>query len=378
MAGGAITAPFILVALLALLACGWLLRRGMSAPGSSSGSSSGALASLVSQLEMAMSAKHRQRWARAAELYTRAADAAAAAGAPPDSLVCCDLRLRACTSQLDQARAPGVGAEDAARLCAAAWDGCLAVSRILAARADAGTLLPGAIRQDELDYARAAVSAELRVEQPHRLNDAAYVARLVADAPLMGYECVHRAATMSIGRLLPGQMALPPLPRRGEGEAAARDILLRAIALVPRVQHAFSLILGAEARLAFVMEQLSDPGRRSQLRGDTLDASLYDALIGAWLRPEVAAALRAHGTHTSLGHVVSDVCEGAARRVRDTAAVGGLRACALPACGAREATVRQFKSCGGCLQAAYCSAEHAAAHWRSEHRNTCSRAKLKK
>ncbi len=47
-------------------------------------------------------------------------------------------------------------------------------------------------------------------------------------------------------------------------------------------------------------------------------------------------------------------------------------ACALPSCGQREATVKQFKLCGGCKQIVYCGAEHAKLHWR-EHKKACAR-----
>ena len=40
-----------------------------------------------------------------------------------------------------------------------------------------------------------------------------------------------------------------------------------------------------------------------------------------------------------------------------------LRACALPACGAREAHVMLFKKCSACGSVFYCSQAHQAEHW---------------
>ena len=72
-----------------------------------------------------------------------------------------------------------------------------------------------------------------------------------------------------------------------------------------------------------------------------------------------------------------DVClaETQARRAADEAA-SGLRNCALPACGAREVSVHQFKRCGGCKAVVYCSAECAKAQWKAGHKRECSRAAM--
>jgi hypothetical protein len=48
------------------------------------------------------------------------------------------------------------------------------------------------------------------------------------------------------------------------------------------------------------------------------------------------------------------------------------RACALPACGAREAHAHAHMVCSRCRVAAYCCAAHAAAHWRTAHRAQCA------
>ena len=48
----------------------------------------------------------------------------------------------------------------------------------------------------------------------------------------------------------------------------------------------------------------------------------------------------------------------------------GLKECALPSCGKREASVGQHKRCSACRCAWYCSAEHGALHWK-EHKPIC-------
>ena len=64
-----------------------------------------------------------------------------------------------------------------------------------------------------------------------------------------------------------------------------------------------------------------------------------------------------------------------ALKAADVAAFG-LHACALPACGAREVTVHQFKRCGGCKAVVYCSAACSKAHWKAGHKRECSRGAL--
>ena len=331
------------------------------------------VAALASAVEAAFLAKHKQRWARAAELFDRAARACEA-GSPPDSLVSADLRLRAATALLDQARMPDVSINDASAQCASAWAMVSAASRTLAARADAGTLLPGSLRDDELAYVQAMAPIELRVQNPDERPDSRYAKLLEADAPLIGYESMLRAAHVTLGRLMKYQMALPPL--QGAEADAACAFVLRALAVIPEIRHAFRLRLGAEVRLAHLMAQLCPPARPADaVRGELLDARFYDALVSLWLRPDVVEALHAHGALAAVeaGLVEADKAKGTARMAKDVEAVGGLRRCALPSCHALEATARQFKLCGGCRQVAYCSADHAKQHWKSEHKRACTR-----
>ena len=51
-----------------------------------------------------------------------------------------------------------------------------------------------------------------------------------------------------------------------------------------------------------------------------------------------------------------------------------LRTCALPACGAREAHMAHFKTCGACGSVVYCSKAHQTEHW-PEHKAACKAAR---
>ena len=90
--------------------------------------------------------------------------------------------------------------------------------------------------------------------------------------------------------------------------------------------------------------------------------------------PQFVASLQAHGTVAVIqdvsGMLMRKYEEANALSAADVAAFG-LRSCTLPSCSAREATVRQFKVCGACKQAAYCCVEHSKAHWKAGHKQEC-------
>ena len=145
-----------------------------------------ALAEVVSIAEAADVAWEKQRHMRAAELFERAAARAVAAGAPPDSLVCASLLAQRATVRagllVDQpllADAPSMSAD--------AWATTREVMRTVNARDEAGTLLPGGLRADELAFAEVMAAFTYRVKLPHHTRDVAAMAMLKAEAPLLGY-----------------------------------------------------------------------------------------------------------------------------------------------------------------------------------------------
>ena len=52
----------------------------------------------------------------------------------------------------------------------------------------------------------------------------------------------------------------------------------------------------------------------------------------------------------------------------------GLRTCALPGCGAKEAHPAHFKSCAACRTVVYCCREHQAEDWPN-HKKACKAAR---
>ncbi len=252
----------------------------------------------------------------------------------------------------------------------AAWATMAEAARIYVARADARTLLPGTLRAEETAYAFGAALAELRFRAPDVLSDSSKVTLFrQVYARCFGYDCCLRAALVVLTTLL-FRTDLPPL--LGADVDAAHALVLRAVALVPEVGETFN-VSSAETLLADVFARIQKPALVDPTRS-VLGVQFYDALCAAWRRPQVQAALRAHGTVAAIsdGLGVPSGAKMEEYRARDVAAFG-LRQCALPTCSAREVTVKQFKVCGGCKQAAYCCAEHGKALWR-EHKRTCTHA----
>ena len=64
------------------------------------------------------------------------------------------------------------------------------------------------------------------------------------------------------------------------------------------------------------------------------------------------------------------MCKSISSRQRADEAKHGLKECALPSCGKREASVGQHKRCSACRSMWYCSAEQGALHWK-EYKPTC-------
>ena len=63
------------------------------------------------------------------------------------------------------------------------------------------------------------------------------------------------------------------------------------------------------------------------------------------------------------------------QRAEADVALHGLRACALPSCGATEPQPRFFKRCGACRRVVYCCAEHQRADWPRHKREGGCRAR---
>ena len=97
-------------------------------------------------------------------------------------------------------------------------------------------------------------------------------------------------------------------------------------------------------------------------------------LLGAWQRLQRSGVLQA--PHMEEGGIPVDSPEVLAfeEAVQKSMTAPGLRSCALPGCGAKEAHPAHFKSCGACRAVVYCCREHQAQDWPS-HKKACKAAR---
>ena len=104
-----------------------------------------------------------------------------------------------------------------------------------------------------------------------------------------------------------------------------------------------------------------------------LDARLVQQLAGAWQRLQRSGVLQARRIEEKIAaHEPDHLAQRAA--IQKSLTSPGLRPCALPGCGAREAHPTHFKSCAACRTVVYCCREHQVAGWPS-HKKACKAAR---
>ena len=157
----------------------------------------------------------------------------------------------------------------------------------------------------------------------------------------------------------------------------AKRFILAAIGLIPSTTQ-LETICSRETLLVDFLEK--DESRFLPLSSpmSCLDHAFRAAVVAKWRSPAVVGALRSRGllgARAPNPEVEASTAAARAAREREDIAAKGFRRCALPSCGLREATIRQFKVCSASFAVAYCSAEHAALHWADAHRRECKALK---
>jgi hypothetical protein len=324
----------------------------MSAPGGCGEGAPGPCAAEASAflalVERAVSAGRVGRFAHGAELSARAAARAEElyGGA---SVIAAEMHCAAAKCLYNRAAVDDV--EDPVAFAVAAFDALLRAVAHLTPRLRDGTLLPGRCRAEE---ARFWADAFLARERPTRGAPAAAAAAAERrTAAAAGYIAAVSAAEVALN-----SVATCVWPQRLHPQAdVAERFLLSVLGLMASATGLEGSSLKCEAMLA---SRIADVDRRR------LEPSFAAALFGAWEGEALRGVRRGRmllddPIVSALAAALTLASEAAAREA-DVAA-RGLRACALPSCGAQETSVREFKRCGACKAAAYCCAEHAAQHW---------------
>ena len=308
------------------------------------------LASFYKLVDKTMIAGVLCRDARHVELSAQAAVQVEALFFGDDSLVVASLRLSECMALVNLS-AEASGAERTA-LFHRAWNLLVSLVSLLLRRLEADTLLPGAIRQEELDYEAHAMAALSRAKnEPSPPPDL-----LRARASTLGYSTVLLAIFRSLD-LLP----CPLCPKTAQ-KRIVESFVLQGLDIIPRTAGIPANAIVGEKHIVSIIEEDLSPQRHGP--------AFCAAVLHKWRSDAVSNVLRARGVlQTGAAKCEQSKAAFEARRRADIAK-HGLRDCALPSCPKTEKTVKEFARCSGCRSVVYCCLEHQALDWRA-HKKAC-------
>ena len=293
------------------------------------------------------------RHARDAELSASAAVLAKALFGGDDSLVVANLRINEIRSlaNLATVAAEASGVEQMA-LLQRAWPVLLSVIPLLLRRVEANTLLPGTVREEELDYEAHTQAAANRAENEPVPSPSA----LRALASTMGYETLLLAIFSALNFL-----SLPLWPTAQK--RTVESFVLQGLDVIPRTAGIKADLIAGEGDVVAIIEE-------NMLNMETYTPGFCAAVLRKWRSNAVSSVLRARGVlQTGINNYEHSSAEFKARQDADIA-MHGLRDCALPSCSKAEMTVKEFAGCSGCRSVVYCCLEHQALDWRA-HKKAC-------
>jgi hypothetical protein len=289
----------------------------------------------------------RSGFAHGADKYAEAiALACHLPGLPEDSLVVAHLQLARCSALLSQSKQAPVSDADSEAQWTAAFRELLLTQASLARRADARTLLPGACHARE--------EAWFETQAPPELPQLARPPLQAEWRQLVGYDalCCGAYATLHAARVLGAQNTQSIALLLTSPQAF--DFVTRALDAMLLPRPVSNMPMACEMAVVGVMEQfLNEPRSTIMPR--------IGAVREAWARLQRSGVLEVRslaGLSSAAFQCITRTTEARASAAVARAAQRGLRTCALPSCGAREAHVAHFKLCGRCSGAAYCSREH--------------------
>ena len=278
------------------------------------------------------------RHARVVELAATAATQAEALFAD-DSLVVARLRMDGSMS-LTGVACHASGAESEAFM-RQSWALLLSAIPILLRRLESDTLLPGIIREEELDFA---------VHEKTEIFEA-------KNEPVPPPSVIRAfASTIGYGILLDAMyrgLELLPFPWWPAAQKRSVELfVLQGLDIIPHtagIAHSSA----SEDDLVAMMERRINPRH--------YDPAFCAAVLRKWRSEAVSSVLRARGAlQTRIAKSEQNIAEFEARQ-RDDIAKHGLRDCALPSCSKTEKTVKEFAGCSGCRTVVYCCLDESAA-----------------
>ena len=185
-------------------------------------------------------------------------------------------------------------------------------------------------------------------------------------AALVGYEQFLRAASNACCVLASARLFA------AECSAAQFQFftqhVVRAAELMQQPRRHINVGLGWEAEFPMRLR-----GVAAVARTNGLDARLVRLLAATWQRLQRSGVLEERRIDFGITEVARELQTFQAA-VQSSLNAPGLRHCALPGCGAKEAHPAHFKSCAACRAVVYCCREHQVEGW-SGHKRACKAAR---
>ena len=266
-----------------------------------------------------------------------------------DSLAVARLRMNE-SMALTNLACEASGAESDA-LLRKSWAVLVSVVNLLMRRLADNTVLPGTIREEELDYS-AHVQAVVKKTKNKAVRSPA---RLRALASTMGYETLLQAMYGSL-------YLLPASDWSTVQMRIVESFVLRGLDVIPRTTGIPADLIIHEDDLVVIIKEHMTPRNYG--------SDFCAAVLRKWLSDAVSSVLCARGIlQTGVAKVEQNMAEFEALQRADIAK-HGLRDCALPFCSKTEKTVKEFSLCAGCRSQVYCCLEHQALDWKA-HKKAC-------
>ena len=303
--------------------------------------------------EKALTAEHNCRHALAAVFYGRAAEEALRLHGA--LFVCTYLTLRRSNQLVLQWHLEGVTRNEKSALVAEARAHVSSTLPLIVRRVDDNTMLPGRGTAVELVFFKRLIQLKRVVVgvQPFSARE------LQLESLSLGYATAVATVRLVL-RCTVGWAGV-----NADELQKAQEFALR---VVDNMQQAAGSLaeyrLPAEVLLASFLQKIVDGAY------PFIDAVFVAALRTKWTAAAMVQMCRARRLLDDSTERTKRVIEGNKAKLRADIAKYGLKERALPACGKREASVGEHVRCSACRSTWYCSAEHAALHWR-EHKPIC-------
>jgi hypothetical protein len=309
--------------------------------------------------------RSKGHYARAAEKYGCAAAAAAQELAAEDCLIVTYMRTWQASCTFCHSGAANVTDAESGGLLEAACNLLGPCTETLTRRKEAGTLLSGCCRADEVAWFQTIVLQGLRANGSRAELENAFAN---GSALAIGTEAYFHAASCSedIAFLVKGAAQLWFVTFL----TSALD-LLASLPCQPVFNPGVAQLASHEVTLANNV--------RLTLKNEVLISRLGDTATGlltdAWRRVERSGVLE----QRLLGRANTPLDPSGTIKAKldaadEEAAARGLHTCALAGCAAKEVHVSQFKKCGACMKIAYCCREHQVEAWPA-HKAACKAAR---